>query len=275
MTSDNLPTTTPRGNAGPKAGARILVVEDEPVNRMIADGMLQQFGIEHDMAEDGAQAIALITNNRYSLIFMDVQMPDMNGYETTRRIRAWEKTEGRPKTPIVALTAYAAKGDRERCISAGMDDYMSKPIIRDAFLDKIEQWILPRSESPATKEAEPTTDESGGVLDAAAIAALREAMRSVPGGLEEVLNGYLESLDRLVVAMRDGSKADDDESIRRAAHSLKSNSAAVGALELSDLCRRLEVIAKDGSAKERESLIVGIAAQAEGVRAAVRTMLGV
>ncbi|MCW9039277.1 MAG: response regulator, partial [Rhodospirillales bacterium] len=77
MTSDNLPTTTPRGNAGPKAGARILVVEDEPVNRMIADGMLQQFGIEHDMAEDGAQAIALITNNRYSLIFMDVQMPDM------------------------------------------------------------------------------------------------------------------------------------------------------------------------------------------------------
>ncbi|HEX4911651.1 MAG TPA: ATP-binding protein [Permianibacter sp.] len=119
---------------------RVLLVEDNIVNQTVTKGMLQRFGLSVDTATDGQLALQLHANQAYDLILMDCQMPTMDGFETTRRIRQQEQTSGR-HTPVVALTANAMEGDRERCLAAGMDDYLAKPISRDALSLCMQRWL--------------------------------------------------------------------------------------------------------------------------------------
>ncbi|UDF05134.1 response regulator [Asticcacaulis sp. AND118] len=113
------------------AAVRILLVEDNPANALVAGLFLEQMGYEHDQAGNGREAVESYGTGQYGLILMDLQMPEMDGYEATRRIRHIEAESGKTPVPIVALTAHALSGDREACLAAGMDDYMSKPFKPD------------------------------------------------------------------------------------------------------------------------------------------------
>jgi CheY-like chemotaxis protein len=123
---------------GPLA-ARVLLVEDDPVNQMVVEEMLKLLGCEVVVAADGAAAQAAALLGGYDLVFMDCHMPVMDGYEATARIRQDERARGL-HTPIVALTADALAGDRERCLAAGMDDYMTKPVSRARLAAVVERW---------------------------------------------------------------------------------------------------------------------------------------
>jgi CheY-like chemotaxis protein len=130
---------------------RILVVEDNRINQLVARGLLERQGHSVVLAENGRQAIDLFVRERFDLVFMDVQMPEMDGYETTAAIRAAEARSDRPRTPIIALTAQALPEDRTACLDAGMDFYLSKPVDRKALADalllaaKYRDFTSPRS----------------------------------------------------------------------------------------------------------------------------------
>jgi CheY-like chemotaxis protein len=133
----------------PRASLRVLLVEDNPVNQMMAKRLLQRWGHDVVLAENGREAVAAHAQEKFDVILMDVQMPEMNGFEATAAIRA---AEGRSSdgTPIIAMTAHAMKGDRERCLAGGMDDYVSKPINPTVLSDVIDRVLTTRmSSTPA------------------------------------------------------------------------------------------------------------------------------
>jgi CheY-like chemotaxis protein len=120
---------------------RVLVVEDNPVNQKVAQLHLKKLGYSSDLAANGAEAVAALCHTRYDLVFMDQQMPQMDGLEATRTIRSSDKILN-PEVPIIAMTANALKGDKEKCIEAGMNDYLSKPINAEKLKQKIEKWLF-------------------------------------------------------------------------------------------------------------------------------------
>jgi CheY-like chemotaxis protein len=129
-----LPESTPR-----QAKVRILVAEDNPVNQRIAVRILEKAGYQAEAVSDGKQALEALAKNDYDLVLMDVQMPEMDGFQATMEIRRLEAATGR--TPIIAMTANAMTGDRERCLAAGMDDYIGKPVRLEELQKMIERWV--------------------------------------------------------------------------------------------------------------------------------------
>ena len=127
----------------PAPGKRVLLVEDSEMNRQLASILLKKLDWEVDEAHDGAQALAALERGNYDIVLMDCMMPVMDGYEATRRFRRWEQAHNRPRTPVVALTASAIEGDRERCLAAGADDYLSKPFTTAAFSTMLARWLPP------------------------------------------------------------------------------------------------------------------------------------
>lgn len=230
-------------------GGRILLVEDNPVNQAVAVGMLKQFGCEVTVAENGQQAIVACQADEFEMILMDCQMPVLDGLAATRAIRAWERVQGADRTAIVALTADALEGQRERCLVAGMDDYLAKPFtLRQLRRALAENWPAGQVPSVAERQFSP--------LDRATLDQIRELDQpSESGLLERVIRLYVESSgelhDRLTSAVDDG----DNESIREIAHALKSSSGNVGATELVEFCRRLEQMGRSGNLVEVDALL--------------------
>jgi len=118
----------------------VLLVEDNVVNQRVALGVIRKLGWQADVAGDGAAAVDLCQRNDYAVVFMDCQMPQMDGYVATEHIRKWEASNGKPAVPIVALTAHAMTGDRERCLDAGMNDYLAKPFGLEELRTTLERW---------------------------------------------------------------------------------------------------------------------------------------
>ena len=125
----------------------MLVAEDNPVNQRVAVRMLERLGLGADVAADGAEAVQSFGRQPYAAVLMDCQMPELDGFEATARIRAREGT-GR-HTPIIAMTASAMRGDRERCLAAGMDDYVSKPVTIESLRTVLERWLPLEAAPPA------------------------------------------------------------------------------------------------------------------------------
>jgi two-component system, sensor histidine kinase and response regulator len=209
---------------------RILLAEDNAVNRKLATLMLDKLGYRTDTANNGVEAVMAFDERRYDLILMDCFMPEMNGFEATREIRAREKIG--QHTPIVALTANTQKGDREECLAAGMDDYLTKPVHENALVEILQRWLGRKPEE--------------GVLDAEALDRLRE----LPSGdalIREVAALYVDDSALRLDAIRKAADRHDAAAIADAAHALKGGSANVGATQVQALAAKLEEMGRSGN----------------------------
>ena len=238
------------------AGCTVVLAEDNPVNREVAQALLARFGVTVLVATNGAEAVERVARQSCDLVLMDCQMPEVDGFEATRAIRRKEATVNAGpasagmvrRLPIIALTANAMKGDRERCVAAGMDDYLAKPFSAGQLGDLLEKWLGEAQDQPRCGLAGPAAAVHG-ALDRAALDNIREAM---PGDgdqlLGRVVRRYLDDSPRLVATMRKAATAADTDSLGRAAHSLKSSSATVGATGLAVQCRLIETAVREGRA---------------------------
>jgi CheY-like chemotaxis protein len=223
--------------AAPIAGlpqvARILVAEDNAVNQLVIETMLDKRGFAVDVAADGAEALARLAESTYAAVFMDCQMPNVDGYEATRRIRAQERDGER--LPVIAMTAHAMKGDRERCIEAGMDDYLSKPLRPEALDEVLERWLgVAAADAPAADSVEAVAEA---LVDEARMRTFRD---DYPDIVDQLVNLFLQSTPPLLDELRTAFDGDDGEALRRAAHQLKGSCQNVGATFMATLCKALE-----------------------------------
>jgi signal transduction histidine kinase/DNA-binding response OmpR family regulator len=253
---------------------RILVAEDNVVNQKLTLRLLGQMGYRADVAANGLEAVAAVERQSYDVVLMDVQMPEMDGFEASREItRRWSAGK-RPR--IVAMTANALQGDRELCLAAGMDDYVSKPIHVDELVAALERAAMrePDVAPPGGRDGhgEPTAPgpdpASTPVLDLAVVERLRRAMGAA--FLDELVSTFLEDSQDLVRTMRRALEGIDAASLRRAAHSLKSNAAGFGAMTLSALARDVETLAKSESLEAAAPRVERLAGECERVARALR-----
>jgi CheY-like chemotaxis protein/HPt (histidine-containing phosphotransfer) domain-containing protein len=227
-----------------------------------------------DTAGNGYEALAVHAEKEFDVIFMDCQMPEMDGFETTAAIRKRE-AKGTRRTPIIALTANAIIGDRERCLAAGMDGYLSKPFTRGQLSSALEA-VLPKvvSEDRTAVESEPTEPAAapaeGVVLDENALVALRQLQRAGrPDIVKRTIDLYLTNAPRLLKELQEGAESDDVAALGRASHTLKSNSANVGATRLAALCNELETLARGGAVPGARALVSGMMKEYAAVDAAL------
>ena len=224
----------------PPVAARVLVAEDNEVNQKVAVRILEKLGYRVEVAEDGREALEACVRTRYDAVLMDGQMPGMDGYEVTRRIRAREKDGER--LPIIAMTASAMKGDRERCLEAGMDDYVSKPVTPESLEAALRRWVGAPA-APAEKAA--ALPAAGDLLDEAVVASLMSV--DDDGTLmDEVVATFLKIAPVRLAAIRKAAKGNAAQ-LERAAHSFLGSCGNLGCRRMADLCARLEVLGRSGS----------------------------
>jgi CheY-like chemotaxis protein len=232
----------------------ILLAEDNTINQKLALNMLQRLGYRADVAGNGAEVLQAVARQHYDVVLMDVQMPVMDGMEATRQLTS---IYGASRPRVIALTANALVEDRDMCLRAGMDDYISKPIRVEELIDVLSRTppsILdlhtrpPQESSDQTvhahRPASPFPNDQAATLDTAVLERLRDAMDA--GFVAELIGDFIGHAPDLLASMRQAVERDKPDELRLAAHTLKSNSASLGALRLAELCRRLEETGRDG-----------------------------
>lgn len=258
-----------------KLVGRVLVVEDNPVNLAVVKKMLEKAGLTPVTTNDGVEAIEALRDEQFDLVLMDCQMPRMDGYEATEVIREREASQGLMRMPVIAMTANAMSGDRERCLAVGMDDYLSKPVKPSQLENMLRQWLpmedvlseqyseqamlanagtehivlstepdLSRTAASEVETPRPTSLDFGvapmsgeEVIDRGVLAELYEIMEE---DFVSVIQSYLKSAPGLMHGIRDAVRDKDMDALVKAAHPLKSSSANVGAIELAGLAKELE-----------------------------------
>ena len=233
----------PQPSPPPRGGLKILLAEDHVVNQKVVTSLLEKRGHAVTVAGDGKQALAARAKAPFDLILMDVQMPEMDGFEAVAAIREDEAMRGLPRMPIVALTAHAMKGDRERCLAGGYDAYVPKPIRSETLLATIAELTSQAQANvainPAVVASSPRT-----VFD-------REAAMDNMGGDEglfrEILGLFLDDCPRLLADLREAIASDDATSMGRAAHTLKGTSGHFAANAVTAAALRLETASRSGS----------------------------
>ncbi|MGZ9148893.1 MAG: response regulator, partial [Candidatus Deferrimicrobiaceae bacterium] len=230
-----------------RVGGKILLVEDNLLNQEVTLGMLSVLGCDADVAGNGQEGLDAIAVKRYDLVLMDCQMPVMDGYAATRALRVQEKESGGGRLPVVALTANALSGDSDACLAAGMDGYLSKPFTIQKLGNTLSKWLsVEREKEPAAAPEAPTkpagtATSSISPIDKTVLDGIRELEGAGNQGFfERVVKLYLSGAPELVGGILAGAEKGDTDSLLRAAHALKSSSANVGAIGLSDLCRKIE-----------------------------------
>jgi signal transduction histidine kinase/DNA-binding response OmpR family regulator len=240
--------------AGSLAGARVLVAEDNAVNREIAAAILEGLGCVVELAEDGAQAVVAARAGAHDAILMDCQMPLMDGYAASRAIRRDEQAGGRAAVPIIALTANALAGDREQCLAAGMDEHVAKPVTREQLAAALRRHLQPRAAATVATVAAPADEpaphgerRAALVFDASVVQSLpMVADGSNPGFADRVLDMFDRNTRQMLDEIDTASRQGDLPTLQRAAHTLKSSSATVGALALSEQAKQLEMLLRAG-----------------------------
>jgi CheY-like chemotaxis protein/HPt (histidine-containing phosphotransfer) domain-containing protein len=256
--------TTRQGDATPTPpprSLRVLVAEDNRVNQVLISRLLEKLGHMVVLCGDGHAAVAEVDAQRPDLVLMDVQMPEMDGFAATAAIRAREAMHpGGRRLPIVALTAFAMKGDRERCLAASMDDYLTKPIRRDQLAA-----VLARFAGEALGRAEAAAEELGPPLDEAALLAYVGGDREL---LSELLGIFLDDGPGQLQALRTAVAGTDPAALMSATHALSGGLRVLGAAAATALVGRLEALGREGRLEGAAALLARLEPELERVRGA-------
>ncbi|MCX7545923.1 ATP-binding protein [Marinicella gelatinilytica] len=229
----------------------VLLVEDNEVNLKVAQKLIDYIGFPFDVAENGMEALNKAKNTRYRLILMDCQMPVMDGYHSTRRIRRYEEENNLDRTPIIAMTANAMLGDKEKCLEAGMDDYMSKPLNRYLLEKTLKKWD-PFANSESVKANQPTKTDAAlnninpKWLNVKALAEIKEFMGEET---DDLLNLFQQETPAMMEKLKTLKVNGDFEEVRHIAHTLKSTGANIGATGFSHFCKKMEAAAIEKNAE--------------------------
>jgi CheY-like chemotaxis protein/HPt (histidine-containing phosphotransfer) domain-containing protein len=238
----------------------LLVVEDNVVNQKVMVGLLRKLGYRADVANNGTEAVGALQRSPYRLVLMDSQMPGMDGFATTAEIR--RRQEGSQRTVIVCVTAHAMKGERERCLAAGMDDYISKPVSLERLAAVLERWLPPkRDESPAAPLASDSSLGEGpdAAVDPQVLARLRELETDVPGLVADVVSVFLRETPDRIERIQAALKSGDLPGLESAAHGLKGSAGAVGAQRLAQLCEAIERHGRERDAADCSASVAALA----------------
>ena len=242
------PASQPHPLPPARPGFRILVVEDNSINQQVALLQLKKLGFEADAVANGLEALEALSKTPYRLVLMDCQMPVMDGFAATQELRRREGTGVR--LPVIAMTANAMEGDRERCLEAGMDDHIGKPVKLERLAEVLRHWA-----SPLDRKVLEDLRELGGPDN--------------PGFLDEMIGVYLKQAHELLGSASAALLERDPEALARAAHTLKGSSGNLGARGMRHLCARLEALARAGGLEGGPELLEALNAELKEVRRAL------
>ena len=228
-----------------KTGLNILLAEDNRVNQAVATQMLEKMGHSITVANTGTEVLSQLAAGSFDLVLMDVQMPEMDGIEATRRIRSEESNAG-AHIPIVAITAHAMKGDRERCLEAGMDGYISKPINKAALLSVIGDAMRSRIDRGTHREQNVEAGPASGTVLQMDTGKLLERLGGDEGLFYEIIDIFLEEAPKSMLRLRAALEAGDGGTTERIAHSMRGELGYLGVEEVSQQARELEEIGRRG-----------------------------
>ncbi|MFK7974666.1 MAG: response regulator [Halioglobus sp.] len=251
-----------------KFDAHVLVAEDNPVNQQLIEMVLQNFGCRCVLVDNGEKVLEKLNETTFDLVIMDCQMPVMDGFEATRKIRdkAVLSYSGAP-IPILALTANAMEGDRDRCFEVGMDGYVSKPFSSDALGEAIEKLLG----TDMSSESGSNNSSSAVAIDSESLDRVRQMQREgQPDILTRLIDVYLNSSPDLIEKLEKASAENDLGAIELSAHTLKSSSANLGALDFSSLCAEVEAAARAGGAVDLAAQCQAVVSEFDAVCAALR-----
>ncbi len=240
-------------------GMKVLLTEDNPVNRRLAIALLEKHGHRVSVAENGREAVAILEREKADVVLMDLQMPVMDGFEAIRAIRAKERREG-GHLPIVALTAHAMQGDRERCLEAGADDYVTKPIRTTELFAAMERAT--KREVSQQTDTMPPSSRGADSLDVAAALDRVEGDREL---LDELLRLFIEGSAAAMQEMRQALNERDAHRLDRLAHTIKGSSGSLGANRASEAALVLEMRARSGALENAGDLIDALQAELDRV----------
>ena len=262
------PSREPAAAPGP---LRILVAEDNAVNQKVALRLLERLGYQADVSANGLEALDRLDRAPYDVVLMDVQMPGMDGLEASRAICARWPPRQRPR--IIAMTAEAMEGDRERCLAAGMDDYLVKPVRLDELaraLSRSRPLTTERTGERACGHDGTTTRDA---LDRRVLDQLREDLGDA-AALRDVISTFLERSPSMLTGLREAAARGDGVAVSAGAHAMKGTSATLGALTLSSLCAELERLARAGRMAEVVAQVPAVEAEYGSVDRALRLEAG-
>jgi CheY-like chemotaxis protein/HPt (histidine-containing phosphotransfer) domain-containing protein len=215
---------------------KILLAEDNGINRQIVVSMLAKLGLTVDIARNGAEAVDAVQRSGYDLVLMDVQMPVLDGLEATRRIRALTGTGA--GTPIIAMTAHAMNGDREKCLAAGMNDYVAKPIDPGGFVASVRRWLQTDATDAPENAGRPRADAEAPIFDEGPLSRFRAGVS--PEDFDQLLASWTANLEQRLSSMATHAAAGDGQALGREAHNLAGSAGTFGAMRLAEASRGLE-----------------------------------
>ena len=252
-----------------KYDATVLLVEDNALNLRVARLLLEKLGCRVDEAVNGREALERVATGRYDLIFMDATMPDMDGFQTTKEIRRRE--EDGPQTPIIAMTALAMRGDRERCLAAGMNDYLPKPVTRQKLAAMINR-VLPDAQQIPVTVVEPRQSlreisSKSPILDRSLLASVAD---NDPALVDELVNMTMEDTQQRVVELETALADGDAQQAVYIAHSLAGIALSVGGIELSACAKRIENAAGSAHLELCRNLLLSLSTALQQLDLALR-----
>jgi CheY-like chemotaxis protein len=264
----------------------VLLAEDNPVNVEVAKAMLESLGIEAHCARNGQEALQAVRTGSFDAVLMDCQMPVMDGFAATAAIRRHEREAGRARTlPVIAITANALQGDRESCLAAGMDDYLSKPFTQQQLAAVIGRWVgVPLAASshhddgplraPPRLPVETVEVIQREAVNRVALDNIRALSRNGGDALvQKVIAAYVGDTPRHLATLREAVDGMDASSVRRVAHSLKSASANIGAARLATLCKELEQLGRADTVAGADRILTDMEHEFQTVRHSLHALL--
>lgn len=232
-----------------KKNNRILLAEDNPINQQVALRILAKLGYHADIAANGLETLEIVKKSKYDLILMDCQMPEMDGYTTTEEIRKLEKEKNLTPTPIIAMTAHALKGDREKCLSVGMNDYISKPIDIKILTELLEKWLANEDKQEinveSTEESISNPPESNEILRID-----KDRLQAIFGddqpAIKEFMKAFVDSTQELITELSQSIDKKDTKLAKEQFHRLKGSSGNSGVMRLHSICLNAEEKVSEG-----------------------------